>query len=144
MGHSILVVDDDKEFLQTLAKSLSENGYEVFTAESGQDASRFLEERTNQFGGTANLNAIISDWQMPNGTGLELLSYVRKSPHRAITFLLMSGAVSREELASAVALGPDGVVLKPFEIAVLCKKIEQAIQKREEIELNKMLKGLKI
>ena len=77
----VLIVDDNFEFLQRLS-SLLEQNYEVFEATGVQEAIQLLE--------TVPVDTICSDFNMRDGTGLELLQALRQQDVK-IPFMLMSG-----------------------------------------------------
>jgi DNA-binding NtrC family response regulator len=84
---AVLVVDDDLAMRQLLALRLRMLGHEVETAASVPAAIETLEART--------IGAVLSDYSMPEATGLELLSYLsRRRPE--IPFVLMTGQLSEE------------------------------------------------
>jgi two-component system OmpR family response regulator len=130
----ILVVDDEKDLRESLTEILQRKNYKVITAESGNKAYMILEERrkTNSKHG---ISLILSDWMMNDGNGIELLGRVRGGEFRSIPFILMSGAVTKEELHGAVKHGLDGILLKPFNSETLYTKIIEAIINRQQQEI---------
>ena len=66
----VLIVDDSKIALISLKALLTENGYEVFTANNGKEGLEVLEQH-------ASCRAIISDWEMPEMNGIEFCRAVR-------------------------------------------------------------------
>lgn len=128
--HTILVVDDEGELLESLSFALGKRGYNVVRARSGNKAYALIEERKKKYG-RADLSAIVSDWMMPDGDGIGLLATIRaKMPNDNIPFVLTSGVVTPEKLESAIKLDADAVLLKPFSISNLILKIEEAIRVR--------------
>ncbi len=80
----ILVVDDNKGFLDVMAQLLRDYGYEVFVAEDGKQAREFLE--------IEKLDIIISDVFMPMLDGVRFHSYVREfTDARDVPFIFISG-----------------------------------------------------
>jgi len=92
----VLVVDDDVAMRQLLALRLRMLGHEVEIASSVPAAIETLEART--------IGAVVSDYSMPEATGLELLSYV-KLRTLSIPFVLMTGQLSPELEDSALEGG---------------------------------------
>ncbi|MEQ1875584.1 MAG: response regulator [Bdellovibrionia bacterium] len=128
--HTILIVDDEGELLESLSFALSKRGYNVIRARSGNKAYSLIDERKKKFG-RADLSAIVSDWMMPDGDGIGLLATIRANmPNDNIPFVLTSGVVTPEKLESAIKLDADAVLLKPFSISNLILKIEEAIRVR--------------
>jgi CheY-like chemotaxis protein len=135
--HSILIVDDEGELLESLSFALNKRGYNVVRARSGNKAFQIIEDRRKKYG-RADLSAIVSDWMMPDGDGIGLLATIRaKMPNENIPFVLTSGVVTPEKLQSAVKLDADAVLLKPFSISNLIMKIEEAIRVRLKKDFDK-------
>ena len=119
----VLLVEDS-EFALNLAKlALREMGFQaVIVARDGQEAYQTLE----QF---ETINLIVSDWNMPNLDGLELLKVARQR-WPGIPFVLLTINDSVEHLAEARKNGVDAYVIKPFSLEGLRDKIISAIRKR--------------
>ena len=80
----ILVVDDNRAFLQVMGDLLRDHGYEVSLAEDGKEAREFLE--------TENVDLIVSDVLMPTLDGTRFHSYVREfSTVQDVPFIFVSG-----------------------------------------------------
>lgn len=122
MKISILCVDDDPDSLKVLRMSLEEAGYDVLTAESGEEALRLLQTRTAQL--------IIADLRMPNMNGFELLQEVKKTPRFAKTPVFFVTAVD-DYLAVKYGkeLGVDAYITKPIEVADLLAQVKEAMGK---------------
>jgi two-component system response regulator PilR (NtrC family) len=75
MKAKILVVDDEESIREFLEIMLRKEGYEITLAEDGQKAKELLQKKS--------FDMIISDLQMPNMTGIELLKYVRQDFSRS-------------------------------------------------------------
>ncbi len=137
---AILVVDDESEVREILATLLEAKGFAVLQADDGDAAYQLLESRLKALG-DARLKLIISDLAMPKTNGIELLNLIRKGQHKEIPFILMSGAVTREELMNASKFDPDAILLKPFSATAVMQKIEKALEVREGKELAKLLRN---
>jgi two-component system chemotaxis response regulator CheY len=121
---SVLVVDDFATMRRIVSNLLREAGFEHFSeAEDGVEALRKLESGSFQF--------VVSDWNMPKMTGLELLKSVRNSVHlQRLPFLLITAEARKENIIEAAQAGADGYIVKPFTAATLKDKVE-AIFKRK-------------
>ena len=126
-NYTALVVDDFSTMRRIVNNLLRQAGFgQVIEAEDGVDALRKLEH--------GNFKFIISDWNMPNMTGLELLKAVRASPHLMhLPFLLITAEARKENIIDAAQAGADGYIVKPFTAAVLSETIE-AILRRKGLE----------
>ena len=123
-SYSMLVVDDFATMRRIVSNLLREAGVAHITeAEDGAEALRKLEN--------GNFNFVVSDWNMPNMTGLELLKAVRSSSQlQHIPFLLITAEARKENIIGAAKAGADGYIVKPFTAAILIEKI-MAILKRK-------------
>ena len=101
---SILIVEDDFELRKTIAEVIKNCGYDICEAESGATALKKIIERRP--------NVIISDLDMPNGSGLDLAKAMTKH-HLKIPFVLLTG---RHELNTECYTEPTirHIVFKPF------------------------------
>ncbi len=105
-GKKVLVVDDSHQLRSVLAQLLVSKGYEVLQAEGGRNALDILRLQS--------VDLVISDIQMPNGDGFELLRDLRTSVQNCPPLILMSGNIvlSEPELKS---LGVAHFLSKPFD-----------------------------
>jgi len=120
----ILVVDDFDTMIRIIKGILTDIGYtNVVTARNGEQACLILEK--------GKIDFIISDWNMPRMTGLELLKKVRATPEWAhIPFLLVTAEADKEHIVEAIQSGVDQYIIKPFKQEALAQKISSALQKR--------------
>jgi two-component system chemotaxis response regulator CheY len=86
--------------------ALESGGHEVVEATSGLDALRLLPR--GPFG------AVVTDINMPDLSGLELVSVIRRSPHRATPVVLISTEGREADQARGIALGANAFITKPF------------------------------
>jgi len=74
---------------------------------------------------------IISDWNMPNATGIDLLKKVRADArYKHLPFILVTAESEAPQIAEALRAGADNYVVKPFSPAVLKTKIEETLNKK--------------
>jgi two-component system chemotaxis response regulator CheY len=123
-GYSVLVVDDFSTMRRIVSNLLKEAGFgRIAEAEDGSIALRKLESETFQF--------VVSDWNMPNLTGLELLKAVRHSEKlQHLPFLLITAEARKENIVEAAQAGADGYIVKPFTAAILSQKIEGILKRK--------------
>ena len=117
----ILVVDDDPELLETLAEFLEEEGAEVSTAASGFEALRMSE--------ASSFDVIVSDIQMPEMDGLELVRRLSKH-HEDKPVILMTGFGGVDTLEEAMKRGAFDYLLKPFSMESLHASLTWALTSR--------------
>ncbi|MCP5103526.1 MAG: response regulator [bacterium] len=120
---SILIVDDDKNFLLSLADGLKafEKKFNVLTAENGQDAVDLMR--------TQKIDLMITDLKMPVMDGFELLAHmVPNYPH--IPVIVMTAFATREMEENLVNMGTFQFLEKPLDFNVLVEKIQEGLEVR--------------
>ena len=113
----VLIVDDDEMALAVLESTLAKAGYEVETAPDGQRALDVIRA------GTCRL--VVSDWQMPEMTGLELCRAVRSEdiPGGYVYMILLTAHDSVEQKVAGLSAGADDFVAKPYNGAELLARV---------------------
>lgn len=113
-----LIIDDSVPMRRIVANVLARLGHtDVVLAPNGRDALRRLE--------TEQIDFVITDWYMPEMTGLEFLRHVRANPAtREVPILIVTANASKADVTQAVKLGVDGYILKPFTADFLKARIE--------------------
>lgn len=131
MKPRILVVDDEESIREFLEIMLKKEGYEVSIAEDGMKAKEVLQKRS--------FDMVISDLQMPNMTGLELLKFVKDS-YPDLTFMMITAFGTTENAVEAMKLGAYDYITKPFKIDEVRLNIANALRAQNlEVE-NRTLK----
>ncbi|ABC77075.1 chemotaxis response regulator CheY [Syntrophus aciditrophicus] len=117
----ILIVDDFATMRKVIRNLLKQVGYEnIVEAEDGAIALRTLKAQKVDF--------VISDWNMPNMSGLELLKAVRADEElNATPFLMVTAEALQENVIAAVKAGVSNYIVKPFTAEVLNSKIEKIL-----------------
>jgi two-component system chemotaxis response regulator CheY len=118
----ILIVDDFATMRKVIRNLLKQAGYEnVAEAEDGMAALKLLKSTKMDF--------VISDWNMPNMTGIELLKAVRSDGElKAMPFLMVTAESLKENVVEAVKAGVSNYIVKPFTAEVLGEKIEKIME----------------
>lgn len=123
----ILLVDDEADILEIVGYNLSQEGYQIFTAENGKEAVEKAKKH--------NPHLIIMDVMMPEMDGMEACEIIRKTPelsHTLITFL-----TARSEDYSQVAgfdVGADDYITKPIKPKLLVSKVKALLRRLKEEE----------
>jgi two-component system, chemotaxis family, chemotaxis protein CheY len=115
-----LVVDDSATMRRIVVNSLQRIGFaETVEAGDGQEAlARF----------DASVGFVITDWNMPNMTGIEFARALRASPGGAsVPILMVTTRSVREDILAAVEAGVNNYIVKPFTPQVLKEKIEHIL-----------------
>ncbi len=121
----ILVVDDDKAILRSFKDILQSEGYNVDTAETGQEA---LEKTDAQF-----FNLVLLDIKLPDIEGTELLAEIHE--YRPQTMKIMvTGHASLENAVESVNLGADAYIMKPVKPKELLRVVEEKLKEQEQAE----------
>ncbi|WP_425615698.1 HD-GYP domain-containing protein [Anatilimnocola sp. NA78] len=102
-----LLVDDDEIALAMLEHTLARSGFDVLTASNGREALEMLRQHP--------IRLVISDWDMPGMTGLELCRAVRSGEfEQYIYFVLLTSHRGNDEIVQGLAAGADDFIIKPF------------------------------
>jgi two-component system chemotaxis response regulator CheY len=113
-----LVVDDSATMRRIVINSLQRIGYtDIVEASDGQEALG----RTD-----ASVEFVITDWNMPNMTGLELAREIRARGN-GVPILMVTTRSVREDILAAVEAGVSNYIVKPFTPQVLKEKIDQVL-----------------
>lgn len=117
---SILIVDDFPTMRKIVKQVLKQLGYaNVQEAEDGALGLATLKRDTS-------IQFVVSDWNMPNMTGIELLKAVRSDPKlKHLPFLMVTAEADKENIVEAVKSGVSGYIVKPFNAATMKEKLEK-------------------
>jgi two-component system chemotaxis response regulator CheY len=121
----ILVVDDFSTMRRIIKNLLRDLGFtNVDEADDGKTALPILKQ--------GHIDFLITDWNMPEMTGIDLLKAVRADPALAsIPVLMVTAEAKREQIIAAAQAGVNGYVVKPFTAAVLKEKIDKIFERIE-------------
>jgi DNA-binding response OmpR family regulator len=115
----ILLVDDEEEFVTTLAERLELRGLQARAALNGEAALQMIEADTPQI--------VILDVMMPGIGGFEVLRRI-KAQHPQLPVILLTGRGSEKEGVKGMQLGAFDYLMKPLNIEELIKKMQEAIK----------------
>jgi two-component system chemotaxis response regulator CheY len=114
-----LVVDDSRAVRMILARTLREIGYEVCEASNGREALKVIEAEK------AELTLVLTDWNMPEINGLDLLKLVRQDPQlSSLVVVMVTTETEVDQMAAALEAGANEYVMKPFTKDILVEKLE--------------------
>lgn len=134
MKSRILVVDDEESIREFLEIMLKKEGYEVSCAEDGQIALDLLKKKS--------FDLVISDMQMPNMTGMELLKQV-KDQYSDVVFMMITAFGTTETAVEAMKMGAYDYITKPFKIDEVRINIANALRSQNlEVENRNLKKEL--
>lgn len=120
---NVLIVEDSKAIRSMIRVALEEQGsYFVVEATNGFEALKALPTR--------EFDLIVTDINMPDINGLELINFVKSNPaYRTIPLIIVSTEKSEEDQKRGLALGAAGYVVKPFKKEDLLAAVAAAIGK---------------
>lgn len=124
-GLTVLVVDDFatmRNIMRNILRKLEFSA--ILEAEDGRQALATLK--------TSKVDLIISDWNMPNMSGLDLLQHVRAAADlKDIPFLLVTAEAQQDNIVKAVQAKVNNYIVKPFTAEILDKKLAALLPKSQ-------------
>jgi len=117
----ILTVDDNPTMRRIILNTLRRVGYsDIIEASNGKDAMAKLQVEKIDF--------VITDWDMPEMDGIELVSNIRKSDEfKSLPVIMISTRSVKEDIIEALKTGVNSYIVKPFTPDTLKEKIDQII-----------------
>jgi DNA-binding response OmpR family regulator len=115
----ILVAEDNKLILETIAHSLLREGYEIIKAIDGKECIRILEDN--------EVDLIITDLYMPCINGHEVISILRDERKINTPILVLSAAGAEDNVMKAFDLGADDFMVKPFSLVELNIRVRKLL-----------------
>ncbi|MGD9343819.1 MAG: response regulator [Desulfuromonadales bacterium] len=121
MAKCVLVVDDSETVRQVLQLTLSNAGFDVIEAEDGDDA-------LNKLSNAPVVDMLITDLNMPNMDGLELIKKIRaEKKHRFTPIVMLTTESSEEKKRAGREAGASGWIVKPFKPEQLLKVVKMVL-----------------
>ena len=119
----LLVVDDFSTMRRIVRNLLKELGFSnVDEAEDGAVALQRLQNGDFEF--------VVTDWNMPNMDGLQLLQSIRRAPAlKHLPVLMITAEAKKENIIAAAQAGASGYIVKPFTGATLSEKLNKIFEK---------------
>ncbi|HME37057.1 MAG TPA: sigma-54 dependent transcriptional regulator [Candidatus Sulfotelmatobacter sp.] len=119
MPYSALIIDDEELTLRTLSRSLRQEGFEVFTALSGEDGLKAFQEQAPDL--------ILLDVVLPGMGGVEVLRQIKQANANAIV-IMMSAYHFVERAVEAMKLGAFDYLIKPFQLDDMMTTLHRAAE----------------
>jgi DNA-binding NtrC family response regulator len=129
---TLLLVDDDRHVLHSMADWLREQGYQVETAASRAESLAML--------GRKGFDVVLADIRLGDGDGFDILAHCRRQ-HPSTAVILITGYGTVESAVEAIRAGAFDFLTKPLIDEELEMAIQRAIQQRKVLEENKNLKA---
>jgi DNA-binding response OmpR family regulator len=121
MNSRILIVEDDVDINELLAKMLTENGYSVISAYSGSEARLLLQSE--------NFDCLLLDLMLPGVDGETLIGLIRKQ--LTVPIIVISAKLGTDARVSTLRMGADDFISKPFENAEVLARIEAQLRRSQ-------------
>jgi DNA-binding response OmpR family regulator len=126
----VMVVDDEPEIHTVLGKLLQNEGYDVISAYSAQEALDLIEADKPKL--------ILLDIMMPKVSGIELCNRLKSDPATSdIMILIVSAKDAQADRIEGLTHGADDYVSKPFHLRSLVRKIEHMLDKKRKTDFEK-------
>jgi DNA-binding NtrC family response regulator len=119
--YNILVIDDEQTQREVLTGYLKKKGYHILSADSGEEGIRIVKQNA--------VDIILSDFKMPDKTGLEVLEQVKKI-NPEISFVIITAYSTVETAVKAMRMGAYDYISKPVDLDELDLLIEKIIENR--------------
>ena len=117
MEIKLLVVDDEKEFVEVLSERLEVRGFEIKTALSGEEALKWIYK--------SEFDVVLLDVMIPGDNGIEILKEIKRA-RPLIQIIMLTGHAKIDTAVRGLELGAYDYLLKPLEIEPLVEKIKMA------------------
>jgi len=123
MPNTMLLIDDDANFVTTLQIGLKQHGYTVITAPDPKTGWEEMEQ--------SHPGIILLDWEMPGMSGIDFTKLVREDPaHRNRYIIMLTGRSGTENIVQGLDAGVDDYLIKPFNIEELLARIRTGLRFR--------------
>jgi len=136
----IVVADDSPVYRTLVRETLSDKGYEVKVAVNGREAVELVADYRPAL--------LVTDWEMPDLSGIELIKIVREDPTLFIYIILLTGNSNKEQVVEGLQSGADDYLTKPFHPGELVARVAVGLRMAEltrEIQAkNKLLEELSL
>ena len=127
----ILLVDDERDFVEMLTLRLTDAGHRVRAAFSGQEALAVLTE--NEEDGLSEIDVVVLDIKMPGMDGIETLKQI-KARHPVVEVILLTGHGAVDTAITGLKSGAFDYLLKPADFEELTAKLEAARKQKNQHE----------
>jgi len=120
MKQTIVIVDDSPTVLKFVSYSLKNSGFKVVTAMDGMDALEKMSSLED------NIDMVITDLNMPNMDGYELISTLRKNEQfKSTPIIILSSEEDDKDKKMGAEAGADSYLTKPFKSSVLLYEVSK-------------------
>jgi DNA-binding NtrC family response regulator len=118
---SVLLVDDEVEFLETLVKRLRKRNLTIRSSSNGEEALQALSR--------SPVDVVVLDVKMPGMSGIEALREIKRA-HPLVEVIMLTGHANMEVAIEGMELGAFDYLMKPIDIDELLYKLQDAYRKK--------------
>jgi len=121
----ILIIEDDPDIQKLLSHSLSQEGWTLLQAKTGEEGLKILKSK--------NANCILLDIMLPEMDGLKVLKKIKEmEQYKNIPIIMTTAKGEESDIITGLELGADDYVVKPYSPKVLIARIRVALRRQEE------------
>lgn len=123
--HTVLVVEDDEDISALLYYNLKNEGYNVLKAYDGEEAIRAIDT-------SSHLSLVLLDMMLPKIDGSDVLKHIRyEKGMKDLPVIIVSAKTDESDVVTALELGADDYLCKPFSSKILLVKVKSLIKKNK-------------
>ncbi|MFC7441567.1 response regulator [Laceyella putida] len=126
MAHTLLLVDDEEKVLEFMEPFLRQEGFQIITAKTGNDALRKAKEKKPSL--------VVLDWMLPELSGIEVCRELRKMNRMGI--IMVTARAEETDKIIGLEVGADDYITKPFSLRELAARIRSVLRRIEGPELS--------
>jgi len=129
---NILVVEDDRDIRELVCQSLTQNDFRTTGCRDVQEAKQSLAE--------LNPDCLVVDWMLPDGSGVELIRWMRRQDqYQQIPVLMLTARAQESDMITGLDSGADDYLTKPMSLRELNARVKALLRRpaayQEEIDL---------
>lgn len=122
MNHTVLIVEDNDDLLMMLKLLLTQNEFNVITAQNYYDAIKEID--------SAQFDLALLDWMIPGGDGIQLIHYLRNNPQtHSKPIIMLTAKQSETDQIKSLDIGADDYITKPFSQKNLLTRIKVQLRR---------------
>jgi serine/threonine protein kinase len=134
----VLIADDDPMWRKLLIENVHKWGYEVVSAENGQQAWNMLQEHGAP-------RVAILDWQMPELDGVEICRRIRSSLNLPFIYtIILTSRDTRDDVVAGFESGADDYLVKPVDLSILRSRLNAAVRIVKAVPPPRQIPGYKL
>lgn len=128
----ILVVEDDRDIREMVCQSLAQNEFQTSACRNLQEARRTMEDLTP--------DCMVVDWMLPDGSGIELIRWLRRQKaYRQIPVLMLTARSEETDMITGLESGADDYLTKPMSLRELNARVRALLRRPAQYEENQDL-----